>query len=159
MRHHLQGDAVAAAFAQSHHCLDAAQLGLRFDIGVASDRDRTVGDADVDGALGPRHDVVDGDGRGEIAIAGGGALQRRTWIGDHRARARLVEMLMGVDQSGNDELAAQVDHLRIGGAIERRSQRGDAAVAADAEIERFRAIGGGFQHATTGQDEGSFAHD
>ncbi len=52
-----------------------------------------------------------GDRCGEVAVAGRGAFQRRARIGDHAPCARFVEMLMGVDEPGNDELAGQVDHL------------------------------------------------
>ena len=159
MRHHLQGEALAAAFAQPHHCLDAAQSALRFDIGVASDRDRAVCDADVDGALGPRHDVVDGDRRGEVAIAGGGAFQRRARIGD-RARACAICRDADGRRPARERRACQPSRSPAYRARDRAIAGASAAMRPSRPMPRSSGsglIGAGLQHATTGQDEGSFA--
>ena len=143
MSHDLQRHALAAVLAQLHHRLDATQLRLGFDIGVASDRHRAVRQADIEGILGPRHDVFVGDRGGKVAVAGRGSLQRRARIGDRAPRARLVEMLMGVDQPGNDELAIEINHPRGGRMGDRRSQCGNSPVFADCQIQLLGPLGTG----------------
>ena len=95
----LQRKALATVLAQLHHCLEPTQLRLGFDVGVAADRHRSMCQADIEGLLSPRNDVFVGDRGGKRAVAGRGSLQRGAGIGDRAPRARLVEMLMGVDQS------------------------------------------------------------
>ena len=102
-----------------------------------------------------RHDVVDSDGRGEVAIAGrapssvtrigarGGCATCRDADGRRRARERRA--------------CRQVDHLRIGRAIDRQGQRSvrpSRSMPRSSHCGRSAPVCG---NATTGQYEGSFA--
>ena len=68
-------------------------------------------EADIERALGARHDLFPRGDRREGAIPGGSAFERRTRILDEAPRAGLVEVLMGVDQSRDNKLPTEVDHL------------------------------------------------
>jgi hypothetical protein len=64
---------------------------------VAADRDSSASDALVDRAFGACGDFVASGGRGQRPIARGGASECRFRVSHEAPRARLVEMLMGVN--------------------------------------------------------------
>ena len=109
--------------------------------------------------LGARDDVFAGHRGGELAIAGRGSFQRCAGIGDRAPCPRLVEMLMGVDQPGHDELAVQVDDSSCGRIGDRRSHCGNSTVLPDRQIQWLGPLGAGLQNTTTPQQQGNTAHD
>ena len=110
-------------------------------------------EADIERALGARHDLFPRGDRREGAIPGGSAFERRTRILDEAPRAGLVEVLMGVDQSRDNKLPTEVDHLFSFAWRDRRRQSRNAAVRADRKIKQLRLFGAGLQDARVLQKE------
>ena len=112
MRDDLQREAVATTLPQLNQRFNAANVTFSFDVGVAADRNRSARETGIERAFGPRHDFFARCGRCERTIAGRGALQRGARILDEPPRARLVEVLMGIDQARHNKPAIQIDDLR-----------------------------------------------
>ena len=104
---------------------------------MTADSNRSACKTNVERALGPRRDFFARGGGGKGPIAGGCSFKRRLRIPDEAARVRLVEMLVEVDQSWCDELAAKLDHFVGRVAGDGRRDRRNAAVPAHGNVERF----------------------
>lgn|GEM_PF-2343285 len=125
---HLDRDPVPAGFSSGQHPFDTAQSGVGIDVDVAAHRGHSVGDAGVEQGPGPlRH-------RGEVAAGG-------PFVGDQPGQVgpagvgppreppqRLVEMGMGVDQPGEEQLAPAVELDRSLPAGTGAAHDGDPAV-------------------------------
>ena len=143
---------VDAALTQRDHRLDAAQLTGGFDIGMAADGDGAARAAGLHGCAGARDHRLACDARRDGAVGRDRAVQRAVGIGKKPPRARLVEMLVDVDEARQDQSTVEREHLglRIG---QLRGDGSDAAVAADADVKRFGIGGAGAQHAPAAQDQ------
>ena len=134
--HHLQPHPVARALAQGNERLDAAQLCLRIDVGVRADRHRAALEAGCDRSLSTGGDVLDAHALGVAGKGRNRAHERAFGILHCAQRARLVEMLVRVDQPRDDEPAFDVYAFDAGTRFDCGRNAFDTAAVADQEIDR-----------------------
>ena len=137
MAHDLDVHESCALRPQLDHGLDAAHAGLRIDIGMAADGDGAMSAARLDRSARPRDHLLLRDRRRQRAIGRGSADQRAGGIIEQRAGPRLVEMLVHIDQTRQHQLPVHCENLCIA-LGQRRPDLGDASVATDSDVEKFR---------------------
>ncbi len=135
MRYHLEFDPVGVPVTQFDHRFYAANLGLRINVGMSADGDRSVGEAGFERTGRARNHVIACHSGRKSLVAGQRAIERPGWISDDPPGPRLVNMLVQIDQSRNDQLALKIDVFDVRDGALRSTDCRNASVRIHENVE------------------------